>query len=72
LFDEIDDTDEDPDYEAESDEDDFASDQEDGRRTAGVVPEIRVYMDPPVEGADGDTDRDSGMKVILLCTKLQN
>jgi hypothetical protein len=29
-------------------------------------------MDPPVERADGDTDRDSGMKVILLCTKLQN
>jgi hypothetical protein len=35
--------------------------------------EIRVYMDPPLERADGDTDKDSGKKktiysVILLVT----
>jgi hypothetical protein len=64
MFDEIDDTDEDPDYEADSDDEDPASDQEDGRRTAGVAPEVRVYIEPPVERAEGDTDRDSGKKLL--------
>jgi hypothetical protein len=66
MFEDIDDSDEDPDYEAESDEDDLASDQEDGRRLAAVAPEVRVYIEPPVERADGDTDRDSGIEFILL------
>ena len=26
-----------------------------------ATPEIRVYMDPPVERPDGDTDKDSGI-----------
>ena len=44
MFEDIDDSDEDPYYEAESDEDDLASDQEDGRRLATVAPEVRVYI----------------------------
>jgi len=27
-------------------------------------PEVKVYMDPPVERPDGDTDKDSG-KIII-------
>jgi hypothetical protein len=33
------------------------------RRKEQPVDEIRVYMDPPIERADGDTDRDSGIVV---------
>jgi len=38
------------------------------RKVAGRAPaagpdeELRVYLDPPVERADGDTDKDSGKK----------
>jgi len=33
---------------------------------AGPDEEIRVYLDPPVERADGDTDKDSGKKITFL------
>ncbi len=32
------------------------------RRQEQPREEIRVYMDPPIERADGDTDKDSGEK----------
>ena len=32
------------------------------RRQEKPREEIRVYMDPPIERADGDTDKDSGEK----------
>ena len=53
LFDEaeessIDDSDLDPDYKEQEEEE--SSDEE----------EVSVFMQPPVERADGDTDRDSG------------
>ena len=41
------------------------------RRQEQPREEIRVYMDPPIERADGDTDKDSGEKknktVLLQC-----
>jgi hypothetical protein len=33
------------------------------RRTQQPVHEVRVYMDPPVERADRDTNRDSGIVI---------
>jgi hypothetical protein len=56
MFDKIDDTDEDPDNEVDSDDKDPASDQEDGGRTASMAPEVKVYIEPPVEHAEGDKD----------------
>ena len=55
LFDEaeessIDDSDLDPDYKEQEEEEEESSDEE----------EVSVFMQPPVERADGDTDRDSG------------
>jgi hypothetical protein len=34
------------------------------RRQEQPQKEIRVYMDPPIERADGDTDKDSSEKKI--------
>ncbi len=34
------------------------------RRQEKPREEIQVYMDPPIERADGDTDKDSGEKKI--------
>jgi hypothetical protein len=34
------------------------------RRQEQPREEIRVYMDPPIERADGDSDKDSGEKKI--------
>ncbi len=62
----IDDSDADKDYIDE--EGDDSSDESSGDekkvarafKAAKKQPEILVYMEPPVEKADGDTDRDSG------------
>jgi hypothetical protein len=63
----------DPDYEGdkESDVDMFESDKEEEGVNLDVVrrqeqprEEIRVYMDPPIERADCDTDKDSCEKKI--------
>ena len=34
------------------------------RRKEQPPTEVRVYMDPPVERGDGDTDRDTGQKIF--------
>jgi len=75
-MDDLDDSDQDPDYkekasDSDSDEDLENIEQEqpeDGRAVATEVPEVRIYMDPPVERPDGDTDRDSG-KLFGISTK---
>jgi len=74
LVDDLDDDYRDPDYEEEKDSDvdmfedsgDEDEEEEEGvnldvvRRHEQPSEEIRIYMDPPIERADGDTDRDSG------------
>jgi len=75
MFDDIDDSDLDPDYvDSDSDmgdniEEDLAkvSSDEDGAVGESLVRrkdhgEVRVYMDPPVERPEADSDKDSGMK----------
>ncbi len=45
------------------------------RRQEQPREEIRVYMDPPVERADGDTDKDTGekkIKNIAAVLRIQN
>jgi hypothetical protein len=63
----------DPDYEGdkESDVDMYESNEEEEGGNLDVVrrqeqprEEIRVYMDPPIERADGDNDKGSGEKKI--------
>ncbi|MFN9907751.1 MAG: hypothetical protein ACK56F_16760, partial [bacterium] len=70
-YDAYDDDVRDPDYEGdkESDVDMYESDEEEEGVNLDVVrrqeqprEEIRVFMDPPIERADGDTDKDSGEK----------
>ncbi len=62
----FDDSDADKDYEEEKDNSssEDTSDDENHTITAIKAPkkgkEVRVYMDPPVEKAEGDTDKDSG------------
>jgi hypothetical protein len=59
LMEELDDSDQDPNYEEEETID--SEEEEDAvGRWSKPTPEIRVYMDPPAERPDGDTDRDSG------------
>lgn len=41
-------------------EDELEAHQRGGRPTMDDSPELRVYMDPPIERPDGDTDKDSG------------
>ncbi len=55
----------------ESDVDMYERDEEEDGVNLDVVrrqeqhrEEIRIYMDPPVERGDGDTDRDTGEKKI--------
>lgn len=72
LIDEpADDSDRDPDYNNEEEEVSTDTDTEaavDGKvkqvkgwnRKDRARPEVRVYMEPPIERADGDTDKDSG------------
>ena len=83
MFDDIDDSDLDPDYvdsdsdkgvDSDSDKGDNiaeylaeVSSDEDGEVGQSLVlrkdkGEIRVYMDPPVERPEADSDKDSGMK----------
>jgi hypothetical protein len=83
MMDELDDSFEDPDYKEDkldSDVDMFdMTDEEnqedvtmeDVRRKEKPQAEIRVYMDPPVERGDGDTDKDSGDIFIYLLHWLQ-
>jgi hypothetical protein len=45
------------------------------RRQEKPQEEIRVYMDPPIERADGDTEKDSGKKIIkniVAVLRIQN
>jgi hypothetical protein len=46
----------------ESDEEEEGVNLDVVRRQEQPREEIRVYMDPPIERADGDTDKDSGEK----------
>jgi hypothetical protein len=48
----------------ESDEEEEGVNLDMVRRQEQPREEIRVYMDPPIERADGDTDKDSGEKKI--------
>lgn len=64
LMDEFDDSDVDKDYRPEGNktnsEDELEAHQRGGRPAMDDLPEIRVFMDPPIERPDGDTDKDSG------------
>jgi hypothetical protein len=60
----------------------YKSDEEEEGRNLDVVrrqeqppEEIWVYMDPPIERADGDTDKESGekkIKNIAAVLRIQN
>ena len=72
----FDDSDADKDYEVEKDASSSpvdTSDDENHVITAIKAPkkreEVRVYMDPPVEKADGDSDKDSGGQTFCSCAK---
>ncbi len=69
-YDDYDDDVRDPDYEGdkESDADMYESDEVNldvVRRQEQSQEEIRVYMDPPIERADGDTNKDSELNLIF-------
>ena len=75
LEESFDDSDADKDYVEEKDDDsssssseDHSNNEEEGRVPTIRVPkkgaEIRVYMDPPLERADGDTDKDKGGQTL--------
>ena len=67
AIEDIDDDYRDPDYEySEQSDSSKDSDSEDARDDDEARGEIRVYMQPPVERADADTDVDSG-RIALLC-----
>jgi hypothetical protein len=86
MVEEHDDSDNDPDYEGQQKKSDSESDMfdmEDEEESAPVTleavrrkelpaAEVRVYMEPPVERADGDTDKDSGRifikEIYLTCS----
>jgi hypothetical protein len=58
-----------------SDEEEEGVNLEVVRRQEKPWEEIRVYMDPPIERADGDTDKDSGekkIKNIVAVLRIQN
>jgi hypothetical protein len=40
------------------------------RRQEQLTEEIRIYTDPPVERADGYTNRDTGEKNIKICSTI--
>jgi hypothetical protein len=69
----MDDSDADPDYNANSNssssssssDEDLAVEETEVNRKEKKRPEIRVYMQPPVEKAGCGTDRDSGLKYYL-------
>ena len=67
----MDDSDADPDYTSNSNSSSSSSDQDvaveetEVNRKEKKRPEIRVYMQPPVEKAGCGTDRDSGLKYYL-------
>jgi hypothetical protein len=67
----MDDSDADPDYDANSNNSSSSSDEDaaveetEVNRREKKRPEIRVYMQPPVEKAGCGTDRDSGLKYYL-------
>jgi hypothetical protein len=74
----MDDSDADPDYDANSNsssssssnsssssDEDAAVEETEVNRREKKRPEIRVYMQPPVEKAGCGTDRDSGLKYYL-------
>jgi hypothetical protein len=73
----MDDSDADPDYTANSNsssnssnsssssDEDAAVEETEVNRKEKKRPEIRVYMQPPVEKAGCGTDRDSGLKYYL-------
>jgi hypothetical protein len=73
----MDDSDADPDYTANSNssssssnsssssDEDAAVEETEVNRREKKRPEIRVYMQPPVEKAGCGTDRDSGLKYYL-------
>ena len=81
MFEDIDDSDNDPDYvESDNDKDEEDSDEEEvvhaddedgavgeepvvGREDHG---ELRVYMDPPVERPEAESDRDSGNSLYFI------
>jgi len=69
-----DNSDVDPDYVEEQNNSSSSSDEQDDNeldmvarasRMSSAEPEIRVYMDPPVERPDGDTDKDSGKFIFF-------
>jgi hypothetical protein len=67
VAEETDDTGLDPDY-SDREDDDSGSDGDDG--DSGEEGEVRVYMDPPIERGEADTDRDSG-KSLRDCGKCE-
>lgn len=76
LEEDIDDSDADPDYANNSGNSSSSSGSEDDVVDEAIVnrkekkkAEVRVYMHPPAEKADGGTDKDSGLKYffIIIC-----
>jgi len=75
----FDDSDADKDYEVEKDASSSSSSPADTSDDENHVitaikaskkrEEVRVYMDPPVEKADGDSDKDSGGQTFCSCAK---
>jgi hypothetical protein len=67
VAEEIDDTGLDPNY-SDREDVDSSSDGDDG--DSGEEGEVRIYMDPPIERGEADTDRDSG-KNLRDCGKCE-
>ena len=66
-FEGLDDSDADDDYQPGSEEDASDTDNEEEmsvRVKGGPDPEIRIFMEPPVERPDADTDCDSGKFIM--------
>jgi hypothetical protein len=60
ISEEVDDDVMDPDYTEKACNSSDSSDNDSDEDSGVVRGEVRVYMDPPVERGDADTDRDSG------------
>jgi hypothetical protein len=68
LMEDLDGSDQDPNYEEEMEDSDSGEEEDNATvgRWSKPAPEVRVFMDPPVERPDGDTDKDSGKKAMQL------
>ena len=69
LLEELDDSDVDPDYENSSSSSSSDEENEAGAATSGG--EHRVFIEPPVERPDAETDHDSGAKKFFYCKCLK-